>query len=137
MSGMFWSLSAPTGLITDVTRPSFRMSVTENLRKCRVNEKSGTKTSENVAFSCTMAGTIQHRIYLLPKVSDPILITVILCPPSNLPLQGQCRLSTASFLPCLQGHLEETAQAGDSWLSTALAGDSWLSLTGELGPQRR
>lgn len=85
MSGMFWSLSAPSGLITDVTRPSFRMSVTENLRKCRVNEKNGTKTSENVAFSCIMAGTIQHRICLLPKVSDLLLITVIMCPPSNPP----------------------------------------------------
>lgn len=58
MSGMFWSLSASPGLIIDVTRPSLRMSVTENLRKCRVNEKNGIKISENVAFSSIMAGTI-------------------------------------------------------------------------------
>lgn len=58
MPGMFWSLSASSGLIIDVTRPSLRMSVTENLRKCRANEKNGIKISENAAFSSIMAGTI-------------------------------------------------------------------------------
>lgn len=52
------ALSASSGLIIDVARTSLRMSVTENVHKCRVTEKNGIKISENASFSSIMAGTI-------------------------------------------------------------------------------
>lgn len=39
MSGMVWGLAASPPLIIDVTRPLLRASVTENLYKCRGEEK--------------------------------------------------------------------------------------------------